>query len=181
MSRRLAFVLLLAAASPASGQVLTGGSSAPDPAGGRPESTRVGPMEFLESAGEAFVGLFRRGDEHGPENPEWDGNAGPREAVMTFAEAAEQAAMGHPLTAWGRRAKLVPPDTAAGFETYRGLGDLFARLPDLSPASIPSATEADAASSPLGCWRRGCENRRTGRPTTGAGWRSSAGTSSARC
>ena len=145
MTRRLAFVLLFLAAAPASGQSLTGGSSAPDPTGGRPESTRVGAMEFLESAGEAFVALFRRGDEHGPDNPQWDGNAGPREAVMTFAEASEHAAMGHPLAAWGRVVKLVPPDTAAGFETYRALGDAFDRLPDLSPASIPSATEADDA------------------------------------
>ena len=138
-----AFALFLAAA-PAWAQPSLGGGSESKPAGDRPESARVGPMEFLEGAGEAFVGLFRRSERHGPDNPQWNSIAGPRDAVMTFAEATEHVAMGHEREGMLRATLLIPPDVGPWHPDYlKDLGEVFDRLPELSPASIPSETQAD--------------------------------------
>ncbi len=69
------------------------GSDGPGPAGGRPDSTRVGALELLRGAGEAFTGLFRS-DRAAAGPPEWNSTDGPRDAVMTFTGAMDRVSLG---------------------------------------------------------------------------------------
>ena len=75
--------------------------------------------------------------------PGWDSIVGPRDAVMTFAEATRHTAMGHERKGRSRAEKLFPADVPHGPGTIEAMGEVFDRLPDLSPASIPSAQQAD--------------------------------------
>ena len=138
--RTRALALLLSLPTFASAQ-LSGGESGPTPAGGRPETTRIGFFELLKSGGEAFVELFAAptgGEQNGPE---WDGNTSPRESVMTFVTA-----MGH--VAEGRedelsRAKKSVPE-GYGRDQMLDLLYVFDRLPDVSPGSVPGEDEMRA-------------------------------------
>ena len=105
MSRGSAPLLLVfLLAGPASAR-LTGGASDPQPAGGRPDSTRVGAMELLRGAGDAFVGLFQS-DDRGHDRNRTDG---PRGLVRTFLAAMERADLGQE-DQLDRAAKTLSPE-----------------------------------------------------------------------
>ncbi|NNJ26333.1 mechanosensitive ion channel family protein [Alienimonas chondri] len=149
MSRSVRFVLPLLAwgvcAAPAAAQF--SGSSEPQPAGGRPDSTRVGALELLRGAGEAFTGLFR--DEKVAEGPpEWDSTTGPREAVMTFVTAMDRVSLGD-QDAMSRALKTFPASPEDGLDrrereaAAERLWDVFTRLPNVSPSSLPDADRCE--------------------------------------
>ncbi|MFH5803703.1 mechanosensitive ion channel domain-containing protein [Alienimonas sp. DA493] len=161
MSRVVRSVLLLTVwtlgAGTAAGQLT--GSNSPAPAGERPDSTRVGPMELLRGAGEAFTGLFRT-DRAATGEPEWDSLEGPRAAVMTFVTAMDRVALGDEA-ALPRALKVLPDaadaerdgaeeregadrdevdqDAVDRAEAARDLWDVFTRLPEVVPATLPDA------------------------------------------
>ena len=129
------FAALLLCTSPAAGQLT--GSDEPRPAGGRPDSTRVGPMELLRGAGDAFVGLFRDEPAAGGE-VEWNSTDGPRSAVMTFTEAMDRDSLGD-ADALPRALGVLPEGTADREGAARDLWEAFLRLPTLAPSSLPDA------------------------------------------
>lgn len=123
--------------APAAAQL--GGGSDPGPAGGRPDTTRVGALELLRGAGEAFTGLFRS-DKVAKGGPEWDGAAGPRDAVMTFTTAMDRVSLGD-RDALPRALRILPGDD--GEATARHLWDVFTRLPKVLPSTLPDADRCD--------------------------------------
>ena len=134
--------LLFIPAATASAQSLGGGGE-PRPAGGRPDSTRVGAMELLRGAGDAFVGLFRTDDR----GRDWDPNDGPRGAVMTFLDAMERVELGQDDQLDRATARLSPYyRTRREFDRLkepaaRALFDAFTRLPKIAPSSLPDAAK----------------------------------------
>ena len=124
----------LLCASPASAQLT--GSSDPKPAGGRPDTTRVGPLELLRGAGEAFTELFRT--ERAAAGPaEWNATEGPRSAVMTFTTAMDRVTLGD-RDALPRALQVVPAVDGVDRETAaHQLWDAFVRLPKLLPSTLP--------------------------------------------
>ena len=133
----LLFFLL---AGPASAQ-MTGGASDPQPAGGRPDSTRVGAMELLRGAGDAFVGLFQSD----ADDRDWDRDDGPRGLVMTFLAAMDRVELGQEDQLDRATATLSPNYIEVSeFRELKGpaadaLFDAFNRLPKISPSSLPDA------------------------------------------
>lgn len=130
------FVLLACVCQTSSAQsLLSSGDSKPD--GGRPKSTQVGFFELMESGGDALLDLFQ--PEHQKftaETPEYNSQASPRDALMTFVEAMNHVAQGRrePLD---RALKILPDDTHDKEQAATDLLHVLDRLPELSPGTIP--------------------------------------------
>jgi len=106
----------------------------------RPKSTQVDFFTLMESAGDAFLGLFEdEPDSHPIDEPEWNGLESPRHTVLTFLEAMNHVAQGR-TEALDRATKTFGD---SGFEdTSAAATDLlhvFDRLPAISPGTIPGA------------------------------------------
>ncbi|KAA1261165.1 Low conductance mechanosensitive channel YnaI [Rubripirellula obstinata] len=131
-----AFVLLACVSDSACAQsLLSSGDSHPD--GGRPKSTQVGFFELMESGGDAMLDLFQ--PEHQKftaESPEYDSQASPRDALMTFVEAMNHVAQGRrePLD---RALGVLPAGTNNPEQVATDLLHVFDRLPEISPGTIP--------------------------------------------
>lgn len=131
-----AFILLVGVFDPASAQsLLSSDDSKPD--GGRPKSTQVGFFELMESGGDAMLDLFQpEHQKHTAESPEYNSQASPRVALMTFIEAMNHVAQGRrePLD---RALKILPGDANNKEQVATDLLHVFDRLPEISPGTIP--------------------------------------------
>lgn len=79
-------LVVLAGQSVSAQSLLSSGESKPD--GGRPKSTQVGFFELMESGGDAMLDLFQPDHQQfTAESPEYNSQASPRDAIMTFVEA----------------------------------------------------------------------------------------------
>jgi MscS family membrane protein len=107
------------------------------PAGGRPQSTRVGFFELLESGGEALLDHFRSANaESTVERPEFNSLDSPRDTVMTFIEAMNHVAQGRrePID----RALAALPDSIEDKQDVAwDLLRVIDRLPEISPSTLP--------------------------------------------
>ena len=136
----LSLAIGAACAAPAAAQLT--GSNEPGPAGGRPDSTRVGPLELLRGAGDAFTGLFRS-DKAAAGEPKWDSTAGPREAVMTFATAMDRVSLGDRAALPRALGTLAESADADREDAAQRLWNVFTRLPKVVPTSVPDADRCE--------------------------------------
>lgn len=146
----------------AAAQSLGVGSSS-DPTGERPESTKIGFFELLESGSDAMLSAFEP-ERQAPtvEEPEWDSLASPRQTILTFYEA-----MNH--VAQGRRDALPTALKTFGSGERRGespeqtafdLLNVLDRLPELSPGALPGERMVrDANISRYELFPRGISNQ----------------------
>ena len=113
-----------------------GGSSSPT--ADRPKSTQVNFFTLLESAGDAFLGLFEDEPATQPvDDPEWNSLESPRHTVQTFLEAMNHVAQGR-TEALDRAVKTFgEADLEQPSRTAMDLLYVFDRLPEISPGTLP--------------------------------------------
>lgn len=141
MCRLAAFVLFLLTPTLGYSQFGSTGNS-PKPAGGRPDSTRVGFFELMRSGGEVLVEAISPADAQNPDVVEWEEISGPRSTILTFYSAMQAVAEGRG-DAWERAEMTVPDNVENVRDKARNLRDVLDRLPKLSPGSIPSGDEME--------------------------------------
>ena len=138
LSRLLSLTLavLLLTAGQATAQPSLGGSGGSSPDGGRPQTTRAGVLELLRSSGmwatDAIQSIGVSANE-----PKWDATSSPQAAVLTFLHAMEEVAIGQD-DAWGRALKAIGDDSPTNREAALRLADVFSRLPEITPSSMPA-------------------------------------------
>ena len=137
----MALGLILGGGGAASAQS-PGGGNQNSPDGQRPQSTRIGFFELLESGGEAFMSLFQKeDDEPTVDDPDWNGYRSPRATVLTFLEAMNHEVQGRE-GALDRALEALP--AGADRETAEHLLHVFDRLPEISPGSLPGKDRVEA-------------------------------------
>lgn len=137
---KFAFLLttFVAACSPkpVAAQLMSDGGSK-DPAGGRPGSTQIDFFTLVESAGDAFLGMFESQDRASVDNPEWNSTESPRHTVMTFIEAMDHVAQGRDEALARALSTFGDVKVDRKEQVAQQLLQVFDRLPEVSPGTIP--------------------------------------------
>lgn len=113
----------------------SGGSDNPNPEAGT-GGTFDNILEAIESGTKLLVRKIQPGEDRDKvENPRFNGQASPRETLMTFGEAMELVQRGYEEVGYTRAIASMPPGSTR--EDADALHAVFLRLGPPSPASLP--------------------------------------------